>query len=351
MTTAPSTSGGSTIAGQRSRRADGGVNPTVRRGGDRIVDDGRIRRAGRGHDLLASVAHPLAPRSALEMSPLSSPKAASKRSSGDSRVLERHVELGHDASGPGRHHEDPAAHEDGLADGVGDEQPGESLGQEQLQRLVVEALPGDLVDGPEGLVEQQHRRLEGEGPGQGAAHLHAARQRAGVVLLEAGQADHLDRRPGQLGPLPSVHAAQLGQQLDVPPDRPPRQEGGVLEHVAEVAAVDVDAAGRRLEQARGDAQQRRLAAAGGPDDRHELAGSDGERDLLDGAGAVGERHRDVVEGHAGGRDARGSRVRAVGARSDPAIMAASESRRRVDYRGPGVEPQRRGCESSRRGCR
>ena len=81
-------------------------------------------------------------------------------------------------------------------------------------------------------------------------------QRLRVVLLEAGQADHLDGRLGQALPLGLVHAPQLGQQLDVLAHRAPRQQRGVLEHVAEVVAVDRDrAAGRPA------AGRRRCAAA------------------------------------------------------------------------------------------
>jgi hypothetical protein len=38
---------------------------------------------------------------------------------------------------------------------MGDEQGGEPLGEEQLQELVVEPVAGDLIQGPEGLVEQE----------------------------------------------------------------------------------------------------------------------------------------------------------------------------------------------------
>ena len=111
------------------------------------------------------------------------------------------------------------------------------------QRLVVEVLPGDLVDGAERLVEQEQRRLERQRAGERAAHLHAAREGVRVVPLEPAQADHLDRGLGEGGPLGAVDAAELGQQLDVLADGPPRQQGGVLEHVAEVVAVDRHRAG------------------------------------------------------------------------------------------------------------
>ena len=79
-------------------------------------------------------------------------------------------------------------------------------------------------------------------------------QRLRVVLLEAGQPDHLDRRLGQSLPLGLVDAAQLGQQLDVLADGAPRQQRGVLEHVAEVVAVDRDGA-RRSARSRPEAMR------------------------------------------------------------------------------------------------
>ena len=201
-----------------------------------------------------------------------------------------------------------------------DEQRGELLGEEQLERLVVEVLTRDLVDGAEGLVEQQHGWPQRQGAGQRAAHPHPTRQRLGVVLLEPGQTDHVDRRLGQTRPLGVVDAAQLGEQLDVLLDSPPREQRGVLEHVAEVLAVDLDLPAGRFEQAGGDPQQRRLPAAGRADDRDELTGADTERHVVDGAGAVGERHGDGVEGQPTGarrvQDGSSSQVVAARAGSD-----------------------------------
>ena len=48
----------------------------------------------------------------------------------------------------------------------------------------------------ERLVHQQHGRVDGERAGEVRPLLHAARELVGVVLLEAGQADHVDEGLG-----------------------------------------------------------------------------------------------------------------------------------------------------------
>jgi hypothetical protein len=62
----------------------------------------------------------------------------------------------------GRQRNDLRGEVNRLDHGVGDEQRGKLLGQEQLQQFVVEPLPGDLVQGAEGFIEQEQLGLEGE---------------------------------------------------------------------------------------------------------------------------------------------------------------------------------------------
>ena len=63
-----------------------------------------------------------------------------------------------------------------------------------LQRLELDLEgPAQLgVEGAEGLVEQEHRRPEHEGPGQGDPLLLATRQLTGPALLVAGQLDQFE---------------------------------------------------------------------------------------------------------------------------------------------------------------
>ncbi len=149
---------------------------------------GGVVGAGDGDALNA---HVWAPRSACDTWPASSAKAGIEPQLGWSRVGERHVERGHDAAGAGRHHEHPRRQEDRFGDRVGDEQRAEPEPLEQRDQLVVEALAGDLVDGAERLVEQEHVRFEHQRPGERGPHAHPARELLGVLVLGAGQADEL----------------------------------------------------------------------------------------------------------------------------------------------------------------
>ena len=71
-----------------------------------------------------------------------------------------------------------------------------------VEQLVVEALAGDLVEGAERLVEQEHRRVHHQRAGQRGAHPHAAGELLGVLRLEARRARRArsPRRPGPRGP-------------------------------------------------------------------------------------------------------------------------------------------------------
>ncbi len=116
--------------------------------------------------------------------------------------------------------------------------PAKRWSSNSRKRLLVEPFPGDLVDGAERLVEQHDRRLQRQRPGQRATHPHPARQRLGVVVLEAGEPDEVDRLLGDAAALLAREAVQLGEQLDVAADGAPRHQRGVLEHVADPLAVD-----------------------------------------------------------------------------------------------------------------
>ena len=99
------------------------------------------------------------------------------------------------------------------------------------------------VEGAEGLVEEQHLGLDGQGPGQGHALALAARELGGVALAQVGQPDQLEQLvdPGLdlgLGPL-----ADLEPEGHVAPDREVAEGGVVLE-----AEADAAVAGRRRGQ-------------------------------------------------------------------------------------------------------
>src|SRR5215831_6044419 len=81
------------------------------------------------------------------------------------------------------------------------------------------------------------------------ALLHAARELVGIMMLEAGKADHLDEMRRALLGLARADVEALQSIADIVEHRPPRQQRGILEHDRAVgprlrhhAAVDQDAA-------------------------------------------------------------------------------------------------------------
>ena len=96
---------------------------------------------------------------------------------------------------PGRpgHHHDPVGQHHGLGDRVGDEHDRDLALLTQAQEEVAHLGACDLVQGREGLVHQQHRRVEGEGADERDPLLHAAGQLVGVGVEEVAQA-HLPQQ-------------------------------------------------------------------------------------------------------------------------------------------------------------
>ena len=108
-----------------------------------------------------------------------------------------------DPARPRRHDDDPRRQEDRLGDGVGDEHDRRPGPLPDLEQLEVHPLAGHLVEGPERLVHEQDRRVDGERAGDRHALLHAARQLPRVVAGEVGQLDEaevLDRALGRARP-------------------------------------------------------------------------------------------------------------------------------------------------------
>src|SRR6266540_6034993 len=139
-----------------------------------------------------------------------------------------------------------------------------------------------------------------------------------VVVLEAGEAGHLDQLARPLGAARLADAADDQADLHVLRDRLPRQERIALEHVAKIhlapraltrlRAVHEDAARNvallRVQQIGDGAEERRLPAAARAHDRHELTAPDVEADLAHRLHAAAKADADSVErdAHLAGRD-------------------------------------------------
>lgn len=165
-----------------------------------------------------------------------------------------------------------------------------------LDQTVLQPDSGDRVDGAEGLVHEEHRRIGGEGPRDAHPLLLAAGHvlREPCAELRRIQADEIEQVLGALGDAALVPAEQTRDRADVALDRPVREQSAGLDDVADrlpqlvrvlprhVPAVDQDPAGGRLDQAVDHLQRRRLAAAGRADEGHHLAGGDLQIECGDG---------------------------------------------------------------------
>ena len=208
------------------------------------------------------------------------------------------------AAGGRRHDHDSRREEHRLRDRVRDEDDRRATRVPDPQQLEVQPLTRHLVQGTEGLVHQQQRRIERKRPGDRDPLLHPARELPWVVVLEALELHQLEQLPYTGGTLLSAPLQQLERQRDVLRDRPPVVEHRFLEDDSVVVvepgpvsglAVDLDDAFARLDQVADDPQKRRLAAAGGADQRDELPRADLEIDPGQRRHARLERLREALD--------------------------------------------------------
>ena len=79
------------------------------------------------------------------------------------------------------------AEEDRFLDVVGDEQHRLALALPDAEQQLLHQPAGLVVEGAEGLVEQQDGGIVGERAGDGRALLHAAGELLGIMVLEAAR--------------------------------------------------------------------------------------------------------------------------------------------------------------------
>ena len=108
-------------------------------------------------------------------------------------------QLGRHPARARRQHVDPARQEHRLLHVVGDHEDGGAGVAPHLEHELLHRRPGLGVEGAERLVEEQHRRLGGQGPGDRHPLLHPARQLPGQRAGEVGQAHDVQvlGRPGR----------------------------------------------------------------------------------------------------------------------------------------------------------
>ena len=123
-----------------------------------------------------------------------------------------------------------------------------------ISRRLRRSWDADLdVEGAEGLVEQEHRRLVDQGAGEGDPLLLAARELMGVAVAEAAEADAVEQLLAPAGALGRRHFADLQWELDVLAHAHVAEDRVVLEdeadpprlrrQVGDVAVAQPDVAG------------------------------------------------------------------------------------------------------------
>ena len=244
---------------------------------------------------------------------------------------------------------------------VGDEDGGVAGAVVDLAQPAAQ-LPPDLgVEGAEGLVEEEHARLDGERAGERDALALAAGELRRVAVLEPAQLDEVEKlhdAPADLRlartPPERAHGEAEG---DVVEDLHAAEEGIALEDEADVAllhrqaqrvlAGEGDAAGIRRIEAGKDAEQRGLARARGAKEGDQLAGGDVDRDATQRRRGAELAH-DPVDAHVDGlspeRGSAGTRKRGL---VHPCLLPAEVVHIIVEKRVHGIlSGQWRRCAAS-----
>ena len=165
------------------------------------------------------------------------------------------------------------------------------------------------VERAEGLVHEKDLGVDDERAHERDALPHSARQRRREGVLEPLEPRQPDPLPHPRLQLRAPDAAVLEPQRDVAAHGAPREDGVLLEDVADLPrdvghrpAVHLDRPGGRGHEPAEHVEDRRLAAARRPHDRDELLVGDLERHVPDGlqrARTLAERLREVPDDDAG----------------------------------------------------
>ena len=191
------------------------------------------------------------------------------------------------------HHHDPVGEFQRLFLVVGDEDGGVAGRVVDLAQPAAQLAPHLRVERAEGLVEQQHPRLDGKRAGERHALPLAARKLVRIALFQPGKLDEVEQFRGAPADFacggPRRARPHLQAKADIVGDRHVAEQRVVLEDEADIAllhallrrvvvAEEDGALGRPLQP--GDQpQQRRLAGAGRPEQRDQLARADVERHI------------------------------------------------------------------------
>lgn len=163
---------------------------------------------------------------------------------GVGRAVAREVDgaVGNDASWAAREDEGALGEVDGLRDGMRDEDDGHGFGKPEGAEVVVEAVSGELVEGAEGLVEEEEARVYDKRAGEGGAHAHAAGELGGEAVDGVFEADIGEGFAGDSAALGGGDARELEGEGDIIEDAAPGEEVGVLEDERDGSGAEGDGA-------------------------------------------------------------------------------------------------------------
>ena len=191
-------------------------------------------------------------------------------------------DLGGDAAGIGRQHENAVGHQHRFLDIMGDHQDGLDRHAPllpKIEQIGAQGLGGKHVEGRERLVHQQDLRLHDESPREADALAHAARQLLWVGGFKSVEADGVDRFQRALPRLVERNAVGAGPDLDIVEDVEPGEKREALKHHRDFLgrsvhrlAVDLHRALRRSRETGDEPQKSRLAGSRAAEQRNDLAG-------------------------------------------------------------------------------
>src|SRR5690242_11048969 len=173
-----------------------------------------------------------------------------------------------DAQHAGRtraHHHDHVANGNGLRHVVRDEYHRRAIPSQEREELLLQLEARERVDRGEGLVEQQHLRLQRKRARDADPLCHATGKLARIRVLEIAETHRDEKLLGDATRFASSETTRAQADRDVLQHREPRKQSGLLKRHADVLvgsktydfAVPDEPAARRRHQACGEAEQRR----------------------------------------------------------------------------------------------
>ena len=210
-----------------------------------------------------------------------------------------------------REQNDAVTQADGFTHVVGDEDDGLTMLAPDSLDVTVQLFACQGVERAEGFIHQEDAGVWRQGPSQGHALFHAAREFMNIGMHELLEADEFKKI---LGLLPAFRrtqpVAEFQAEEDVAQDRQPRKQRRFLKHHEAVRAgpdnglsVGLNQTAIGSLQSGNDIEQRRFTAAAGADETDELSFSDAERHIvkrMDRQRTGPKPFRDMFENELGG---------------------------------------------------